>query len=170
MEQSNLFNQHLQQIVSRYLASPAQVANMLLMPLVQTIRSAQANTLKPIIFYQLMMVIQTLQTTKHIEISSAEMHLRIKKRLAIPYNENDYVVKLTDQVIETILLADKTAQANPKNAALLNQLRGEGEGHQRIEFEETENQPLATFNETPVVQPTQQYSQLPRGPPPGPMC
>lgn len=150
------FNQTLQHWVTMYMrSSDIEIELDAFTQTRLTIRDMESKKiLKPVIFYQVMMVLQALTVVANLRFDPT----KVKKLLAIMYPDDEYVNDLTSQVLVAINQSEQVARDNPNNAPILDQLR-------------ERNAAFAT-NQRPAdgVQQNQRVERQTRiGPPPGPV-
>lgn len=166
------FNQTLQHWVTMYMRSSDMEIEMDAFTQTRlTVRDMESKKiLKPVIFYQVMMVLQALTVVANIRFDP----IKVKKILAIMYPDDEYVKDLTSQVLAAINQSEQVARENPNNAPILDQLR-----HFPTEMSRERNAVFAANqnNQRPadgVQQNNQnqrvQQNQTRIGPPPGPVC
>ena len=98
-----------QQWTAAYLTANEQGEPVIFAKLRGIIRNMQDNCLKEIIFSQLFMIIQTLKVLN--AVSGNTFKIRVKKLLAILYNDNNHLEKLTDQIMQIIGQTQQQVQA-----------------------------------------------------------
>jgi hypothetical protein len=163
------FNQTLQHWVTMYMRSTDMEIELDAFTQTRlTVRDMESKKiLKPVIFYQVMMVLQALTVVANLRFDPN----KVKKLLAIMYPDEEYVTNLTSQVLVAINQSEQVARENPNNAPILDQLR-----HFPTEMSRERNAPFATNqnNQRPAdgaQQNNQQNNarQTRIGPPPGPV-
>lgn len=175
------FNQTLQHWVTMYMRSSDTEIEMDAFTQTRlTVRDMESKKiLKPVIFYQVMMVLQALTVVANIRFDStgfseSKTPNKVKKILAIMYPDDEYVKDLTSQVLAAINQSEQVARENPNNAPILDQLR-----HFPMEMSRERNAAFAANqnNQRPadgVQQNNQnqrvQQNQTRIGPRPGPVC
>lgn len=158
------FNQSLMQWAGIYAQSEGTPENDAFRQVHSIIRDMEAQKIaKPIIFYQIMMVLQALTCVMNVQFPE----VKIKKILAILYPDDSYVSDLTKQVISAIGISAATLNTNPANAAVLNHLK---QGASQQTYQSQRQAPSQAFNAQNVYQNQSQNRQTPKpnGPPPGP--
>lgn len=115
------FNQTLQHWVTMFMRSSDMEIELDAFTQTRlTIRDMESKKiLKPIIFYQVVMVLQALTVVGGMRFDP----IKVKKLLAILYPDDEYVKDLTSQVLAAINQSEQIARDNPNNAPILDQLR-----------------------------------------------
>lgn len=99
MENRQTFNQQLIQWASAYARAPINTENEPFNHVRSIIREMEFQKIaKPIIFYHIMMVLQSLTCVLKLQFTE----IKIKKILAVLYPDDIYVSDLTKQVISAI--------------------------------------------------------------------
>lgn len=120
MDQRQTYNQQLIQWVSAYARAPADLENEPFKQVHSIVRDMESQKIvKPIIFYQIMMVLQSLTCVMKVQFSE----LKIKKIMAILYPDEMYVSDLTKQVVSAIGISVASVNMNPANEEILERVR-----------------------------------------------
>lgn len=157
MDQRQTFNRQLIQWASAYARAPSETENEPFRQVHSIVRDMESQKIaKPIIFYQIMMVLQALTCLMKVQFTEH----KIKKILAILYPDEMYVSDLAKQVISAIGISVATVQMNPANEEVLERLRQS----------QAVNSPQSqSFQQNIGIQTIQQGRSVQMyGPPPGP--
>ncbi len=147
------FNQQLQQWVSVYARETGAAETDAFKKVLSIARDMESQKiLKPVIYYQFMMTFQALSCIAGVKFTD----VKIKKILAILYPDDSYVSDLTQQTMQLINDSVTAANANPANAAVIEQLR-----QNPIAINPQPPQPQFYNGNVP--------NTMPGGPPPGPI-
>jgi IS30 family transposase len=93
--------QQTQQWTAAYLQASEQAEPFLFNKVREIVRKMQDDgLLKPLIFHQLVMIIQTLKVMN--AVPEETFQIRVKKIFALLYHENDTCTKLVEQVTQQI--------------------------------------------------------------------
>jgi len=162
------FNQTLQHWVTMYMRSSDMEVELDAFTQIRlTVRDMESKKiLKPVIFYQVMMVLQALtvvggfsNTKTPTGFSESKTPTKVKRILAIMYPDDEYVKDLTSQVLAAINQSEQVARENPNNAPILDQLRNAA----------NQNNPPADGVQQNNQNQRVQQNQTRIGPPPGPV-